>query len=215
MLDSKCSPFEQEMRRRLWATIVELEFQASVDRGMASSLTTMHVNCRRPLNINDDSFGHDSRQLPPPIPSSEYTATSFLHISSNSLSLRTSLCSLINDPRSNLQYEDVLRYEQKIMQALEEIPCWPENGLHASILLDLQLRQFLLMLHTPFAARRTKSSQYRYSRIICFETSAHILDQHSKLTSSGNFALCLSREDVFRAALSICHNTFLTCLTPS
>jgi hypothetical protein len=33
---TRCSVFEGELRRRLWATTMELELQASVDRGMAS-----------------------------------------------------------------------------------------------------------------------------------------------------------------------------------
>jgi hypothetical protein len=34
ILDSRCSVFYGEMRRRLWATVMELELQASVDKGM-------------------------------------------------------------------------------------------------------------------------------------------------------------------------------------
>ena len=33
ILGSRCSIFEAEMRRRLWATAMELELQASIDKG--------------------------------------------------------------------------------------------------------------------------------------------------------------------------------------
>jgi hypothetical protein len=35
---TRCTLFEGEMRRRLWATTMELEVQASIDRGMANSV---------------------------------------------------------------------------------------------------------------------------------------------------------------------------------
>lgn len=217
ILEGRCSVFEKEMRRRFWATAMELELQASIDRGMSSSLSSIPFDCQPPLNINDEDLAVDALHCPEPKPLEQYTLTSYLHVSHKSLPLRVSLCSLINDPSSHLEYHQVLQYEQQINEALDAIPQWTDwtNKGHnqASSLLDLQLRQFLLMLHTPFA-RRSGSSQHRYSRMVCFETSKHLLDQHSKLISSGNFTLPLLREDVFRAALSICHNTFLYTLKP-
>lgn len=214
LLDDRCSPYEAEMRRRLWATVMELELQASIDRGMPSSLAGLTFDCPPPLNINDENFVEQSLKVPVAKPSGEYTKTSFLDISSKSLSLRISLCSLINDPSSSLTFDDVLRYEQQINEILDSTPEWRGvDTTQASTLLDLQLRQFLLLIHTPFA-RRKGSSHYRYSRMVCFETAKHILDQHSKLISSDNFTISLVREDVYRAALSICHNVFLCSLTP-
>jgi hypothetical protein len=122
---------------------------------------------------------------------------------------------LINDPSSPMQYDDVLRYEQHINEALDSIPKWEDRETtQASTLLDLQLRQFFLLIHTPFA-RKTKSSQSRYSRMVCFETAKHILHQHFKLISSNNFAISLIRDDIYRAALTMCHNAFLCSLNPS
>jgi hypothetical protein len=39
---SRCTPFEGEMRRRLWATTMELELQASIDKGMSRPTTSSH-----------------------------------------------------------------------------------------------------------------------------------------------------------------------------
>lgn len=215
LLDDRCSPYEMEMRRRLWATTMELELQASIDRGMPSSLGAILADCPTPLNIDDKLFTESSMELPPSRPPDEYTETSFLDTSSKSLSLRIHLCSLINDPSSPMQYDDVLRYEQHINEALDSIPKWEDRETtQASTLLDLQLRQFFLLIHTPFA-RKTKSSQSRYSRMVCFETAKHILHQHFKLISSNNFAISLIRDDIYRAALTMCHNAFLCSLNPS
>jgi len=212
LLQGKCSPFDGEMRRRLWAVTAELELQAAINRGAPSSLSAIPIDCNIPLNIHDQEFAPDSSQLPVPKAESEYTSTSYLHNASKSLSLRVSLCSLINDPSHQMQHSEVLQYEHQITLALNSIPRWtsPQSTL-ASSLLALQLRQFLILIHTPFA-RKSDSSHARYSRLICFENAQAILDIHSQLLATNNFALPFLREDVSRAALSICHNTFLCTL---
>lgn len=215
LLGDRCSPYEMEMRRRLWATVMELELQASIDRGMPSSLGAISTDCPAPLNINDELFTESSMQIPASRGSEEYTDTSFLNISSKSLSLRIHLCSLINDSSSPMQYDDVLSYEQQINEALDSIPKWEgHETTQASTLLDLQLRQFFLLIHNSYA-RKSGSSQSRYSRMVCFETASRILNQHFKLISSNSFAISLVRDDIYRAALTMCHNAFLCSLNQS
>ena len=220
LLNGKISVFDQEMRRRLWASMVELELQASFDRGMPSLSTGLSCDCAPPLNINDEDIDESSKELPKPKPSQEYTASSYLQISQTSLSLRVSLNSLLNDSGSNIQYQDMLLYDEKILQCLEAIPCWPDReGLQSSALtralLDIQLRQYLVLLHSPFARQAGSHSRYELSRMVCCNTSKIILDQHSNLTASGNFALCSLRIDVFRAILQICHNNFISTVIRS
>ena len=53
MLDGEISPFDREMRRRLWATMTELEVQASIDRGMASVSAGIFTDAKPALNIAD------------------------------------------------------------------------------------------------------------------------------------------------------------------
>jgi hypothetical protein len=218
LLEERCSLFEREMRRRLWATVSELELQTSIDKGFSSSLAAMPVDCRPPVNTNDEDLFVGSSLPPAPKPPSQYTSTSYLKISSESLALRVSLCALINDPKTHLEYDLVLQYEQQIQEALDALPQWTDwtdkGHTQASSLLDLQLRQFLLLIHTPFA-RRSTTSHHRYSRLVCLSTSKAILEIHSKLIAAGNYTLTLIREDAFRAALSICHNTFLCTLKPA
>jgi hypothetical protein len=215
LLGAKVSIFDQEMRRRLWATIVELELQTSIDRGMPSASAGVSFDCAPVLNVNDEDFEEGSQKSPPPKPWGMYTAASFLHISQKSLSLRVSLNSLLNELSSHAQYEEVLGYDEKVMQKLQDIPSKADSQgiqevhkfpdlLHA--LLDIQLRQFLILLHSPFARQAESNSRYSLSKMVCFNAASSILDQHSKLTASGNHTLLLFRNDVFRAALSICHN---------
>ena len=219
-LGEKISLFDQEMRRRLWATMVEWELQSSVDRGMPPSSPLFLYDCVSPLNLDDEDLEESPGHIPKPRQFHEYTATSFLHVSQRTLLLRTSLTTLLNDPNTRLEYDEVLRYEEQILRELDLIPQWA-NGSSPQLevpsyvavvrtLLDIQLRQFLILLHSPFALRANSNCRYRYSTIVCFNSANTILNQHAQLMSSGNYALCVLRDDIYRAALCICHTTFVT-----
>lgn len=54
------TPYEVEMRRRLFWHIVILDVRASEDRGTEAMISPGILNSRLPLNINDDDFGPDS-----------------------------------------------------------------------------------------------------------------------------------------------------------
>ncbi|KAK8064773.1 hypothetical protein PG994_007411 [Apiospora phragmitis] len=54
------SPFEVEMRRRIFWQIVVLDVRAAEDRGTEAMIATNMLNMRLPLNLNDDDFGPDS-----------------------------------------------------------------------------------------------------------------------------------------------------------
>ncbi|KAK0307402.1 hypothetical protein LTR82_015909 [Friedmanniomyces endolithicus] len=59
------SPFEIEMRRRLWWQICTLDIRASEDHGCDPTITEQLFDTRVPLNINDEDIGPSSPDFPP------------------------------------------------------------------------------------------------------------------------------------------------------
>ncbi|KAI1763550.1 fungal-specific transcription factor domain-containing protein [Hypoxylon sp. FL1150] len=55
-----CSPYETELRRRLWWQLIVLDIRASEDRGTTTIVARDSYDARLPLNINDADFGPDS-----------------------------------------------------------------------------------------------------------------------------------------------------------
>lgn len=212
LFGDRVSFFDQEMRRRLWATMLELELQTSIDRGMPSAAVGVSSDSAAALNINDEDLMLDCDQLPTSKPSSQYTTCSFLHLSAASFSLRVSVNSLANDLASRSRYEEVLNYEERILKELEKLPNWKDlegTSNMAHLLLDIQLRQFLILLHAPFARQTdTTNPRFSLSRMVCLNAACEIIDKHSQLASSGNHLLLLFRHDYFRGALAICHNMY-------
>ncbi|KAJ5736934.1 uncharacterized protein N7483_002059 [Penicillium malachiteum] len=220
LLGGKISAFDREMRRRLWVTMTELELQSSTDRGMISTSAGIFTDTKGVQNIEDKDLTDEPQ--PEELEnqgSVEYTSSSFLYFSNTSFSLRVKLNSMVNDMSSPLRYEEVMHHEELITKELQQLPPWrsvqsspdkPGFSLVARTLLDIQLRQYLIMLHGPFARQSESSSRHALSRMICFDAAASILDQYVRLNECQNSMLLLLRHDYFRAALVICQNSYIS-----
>lgn len=223
----KQSPFNQEMRKRLFATMMELELQASIDLGLPSQSASLPYDCPPPSNINDEELPplsncpreaplveeHNPMSYPPEV----FTMSSYLHLSGRSLPLRIHINTRINDHTSPLTYSDILILQDEITNELNSLPRWPDTRASKlpRLLLDVQLRQFLLLIHAPFAAQRIADSRADYSRTVCMNAASSIISQHTAAVDAGLVAANQMRQDVLRAALSLSQNVFLSTITMS
>ncbi|KAH8724825.1 hypothetical protein GQ44DRAFT_750068 [Phaeosphaeriaceae sp. PMI808] len=205
---TRCSPFEGEMRRRLWATTVELELQASTDKGTSSMICSLDNDCAPPRNIDDTELTPNIEELPRPHGMTTYTDTSFLHLAMQSIGLRAEMCSKINSIKDVLDIYDIFEYEDALREHISSIPHWTDpRSLQTRTLLELNLWQFVVGLHTPRAlqAESRSKSDHRYSVMTTLEAAAAMIRLHNNLEKSENYALLLTRNDYFRAMVLICH----------
>ncbi|KAK1992456.1 fungal-specific transcription factor domain-containing protein [Colletotrichum falcatum] len=71
------SPFEGEMRRRIWNMAAQLDLLVSFHMGLPSMLGGIDSDCGLPRNLVDEDFGEDSAALPPPRPATDYTEMTY------------------------------------------------------------------------------------------------------------------------------------------
>ena len=171
-MSDRVSPFNQEMRRRIWATLESFDLQASFDHGLPSILSALHYDVDPPRNLDDDEFDEDTTELPASKPPNEYTYSSYQHLSRQSLPLRLELSRVLTGPRQDLGYEQVIQYTNEINQEIDSLPSWEvevnENPLGqktpllAYTLLHVQLRQYIIPLHQTFLRLRKSNSKYQY-----------------------------------------------------
>ncbi|RDW74978.1 hypothetical protein BP6252_06120 [Coleophoma cylindrospora] len=209
-LGSNCSVFDQEMRKRLWASAAELELDAAISRGVSSSLSDLYIDCPAPLNINDEDICETSTEIPTSRPVSEYTSTSFLRLSAQSLPLRVRLTSVVNNPQQFYSFEKALQEEQKIQGFLETLPRWDGRYQQASSLLEIELRKFLVYLY-GYISSTSQSNNRQYSRMTSYNSSKRIIELVHSLVETENFTIVLSRTDALQAA-SLCHVAFLSTI---
>lgn len=207
LVKNQTSVLDKELRRRVWAAAVELELQASFDRGMIAYPWTLQSDCPAPHHISDDDLDEATEHLPALRRANEFTSSSFLCLSSESIMLRTTLNNYLNNIRQPISFEEAKRYTDEIENHLRAIPSWTEPFSDiTSILLSLNLRQYLLVLHDRQIRNADTKAERDFSRLVIVETARKMIEAHKALTSRGCYALTLlSSEQPLRAALSLCH----------
>ncbi|KAK0741851.1 hypothetical protein B0T21DRAFT_120749 [Apiosordaria backusii] len=224
MRSDKITPFQQEMRRRIWATIQSYDLQASFDHGLPSILSSLHYDVNPPHNIDDDEFDEDTKELPPTKPPTTYTYSSYQHLSRQSLPLRLELSRVLTGPPEDLDYARVVRYTDEINREIDALPSWDvsdadnekaddqqtqKKPLLAYTLLHIQLRQYIIPLHQPFLRLRKQNSKYQYSEIIYYNAARDMVLLNDQLAQQGIRTLNFLREDSLTLAINLCSVTML------
>lgn len=217
-MGGKISVYHQEMRRRIWATIQELDMQASFDHGLPTLLSQLHYDTHPPRNLEDDAFDEQTTELPPSRAQDEYTFASFQNLARQSLPLRLELSRLLTGPLSDLDYEQVMLLTNSLTREIDGLPSWDVktdkakgrgNPLMAYTLLHIQLRQYMIPLHQPYLKLRRQDSRCQYSEMVYYNAARDMILLHDKLHEQGVRALSFLREDALTTAINLCSVTML------
>ena len=176
---SKTSPFHTEIRRRLWATILEMTVQTSLDGGMPPLISLEDFDTLAPSNIAEDELSETTTESPMIRNEASFTQTSLQIGLLKSLRVRLEVARLLNHFRSNPTYEDVLRLSSEVFEGVRESAVRMAVFLSSTQinkpsvfhqnLIEHLLRRFLLALHKPFAIKARKDPRYYFSRNVCLE----------------------------------------------
>ncbi|GKT87251.1 LOW QUALITY PROTEIN: C6 zinc finger domain containing protein [Colletotrichum tofieldiae] len=215
-MSGKISVYNQEMRRRIWATVQEFDMQASFDHGLPTLVSQLHYDVQPPRNLDDEDFDEDTTQLPPSKHGKEYTYSSYQNLAQSAL--RMELSRLLCGPPGEVDYDQVIRYTNDITHEIDSLPSWEHNNnnthggkrpLLAYTLLHIQLRQYIIPLHQPFLKLRKSNAKYQYSEIIYYNAARDIVLLHDKLYEQGIRCLNFLREDALTTAVNLCSVTML------
>lgn len=208
----RISEYEKEMKKRLWYTIAELEIQSSIDSGLQSSLTGLYFDTPAPANLPDEAFSLETKEMPASRPMEYFTSTSYLIAALRSLPLRIHLTKLLNDPSSQLQYTDILHYDEQISSTLAELPTWTDSrATIPSALLGLQHHQYLLVLHKPYAKTAYLEKRFAYSFTSSVDVASAIITTHDDLAQQGILILNHFRNDIIRVGMTLSQIAALNC----
>ncbi|KAL4772582.1 fungal-specific transcription factor domain-containing protein [Aspergillus nidulans var. acristatus] len=215
----KMTPFWAEMRRRLWATILELELQASIDVGIPPSIDTDQYDCDLPSNLDDSDLTEDLVEAPVAKERTVLTQCSFQSMLAQSFPLRVRIAKAVNSLRFTMAYDEALRLGENLIrfmnEALVPFPTPASDGTPSfarSFMLFLFQRS-LLILHRPFSLSISLSPKYSYSRKVCLESSLEMLTQFesplpsfqpSRTPCLGHIGGGMFRNECFHAAITLC-----------
>ena len=174
------SVLQAEVRRRLWATILEMLAQSSLDSAMPPRMSVDEFDTAAPSNNNDDEIEESTTELQPH-PKGTYTATTMQLLLLDSLPTRLRILQLLNGLQSEISYLDVLTLSSEITNAYRACSRFMKDDEKYGItpfhrnLLDYLLRRFLIPLHCPFASKARTNPLFHYSLKISVETAMAII----------------------------------------
>ncbi|PVI02594.1 fungal-specific transcription factor domain protein [Periconia macrospinosa] len=181
------SPFAGEMRRRVWATLVQLDFSISTQLGVPTLIKESQTDTEEPRNLYDADFDENTNELPQSRPETEVTPTLYLLAKLRLISVGLKVADVAAGPRTH-SYTDVLELDRQIREARNALPSslkW--NGLGTSldvssqiiiqrIWLEVTLQQLTIVLHKKFLDPSRLHPNYRNSRIACRQAAMKILE---------------------------------------
>ncbi|UPX13012.1 uncharacterized protein EKO05_0003541 [Ascochyta rabiei] len=168
----KINTFHAVIRRRLWATVLELTVQSSMDMGMPPMISAQDYDTKPPSNVNDEDLreqGEDPLNAKPP----DVCTDCSIHIAfTGTLALRLEFVHLINHLRFVLPYSECLRFGKELTILCQSRTDFFRDTLRhgASItpfqikLHDALVRRFTLGLHRPYFTKAKDNPQYHFSQ---------------------------------------------------
>jgi hypothetical protein len=192
----RISPFHGEIRRRLWATILELNVVTSLETGMVPMISEDQYDTEHPANINDEDISESTTVRPTSKPMDVFTQTSIQLLILKSFTMRQRVTQLINDIRFDPPYDEILQIGTYLMKFYKEnhvfmTKCFGEpahGGFKPSTfhrkLVDLNTQRFLLALHHPFALKARTDPRFYYSHKVYIECALAVMSYHDTNNTS-------------------------------
>ncbi|PFH60166.1 hypothetical protein XA68_11354 [Ophiocordyceps unilateralis] len=174
---------EAESRRKLWAAILELEIQSSMDCGGLPCVDCQDYDTALPSNADDFSWALDGAVIEPK-PLDQFTSSSFHILLMETLPVRLNIAKLVNGPRCETSFAEALSLSQKLGQLLGlcsariKAYCFSSNTSPTTFqrkTFELLMRRFLLALHRPFSSMEETCPFSFGSLSVCLESSLAIL----------------------------------------
>ena len=179
------SPFETEMRRRLWWQISSLDTRASEDQGTDPSIVEQSFDTRFPLNINDEDFDPSTKETPKEHEGATEMTFDLIRYSMGITVRRLSYappgegrCRIMS---ARLTTEDKERMIEDLHQYLEKkylIHCDMNVPLHwvAATVARLILAKMWLVIHHPFSRSDAGAGLPQETKDRLFRTSLEVIE---------------------------------------
>lgn len=213
------SIYDRELRRKVWATVAELDIAACIERGVPSMVSNLFADIGQPKSYNDSDYCSNTKFEPPDQPDSQLTNSSFSKIAHSIRPLRYNVNDFINNPQNHksLDQPRLVELRVQISEALDGMPNWSDpaldvagnkQGLIYRAVLEMYLYELLLLLHLPFALTKDKSISLAvdkdFQRFVCVRSASTIIKIQELVAREGFSPIALGKETLLRAGLCLC-----------
>ena len=186
------TPFQGELRRRVWAFIRQSDLLFSFQIGLPSMIRSGDSDTELPRNIFDDEIEEDTKILPASRPPSEPTPVSYMCAKASMAFVFGRVVEKLHQLTANA-YDDIMALDQELREARAELP--PHLRLRSveDSMMDpgaLVIQRFNLsilyhkgqcVLHRKFLTRARENNRYVHSRRTCVDSSMELLSHQATL----------------------------------
>ncbi|KAM0428393.1 hypothetical protein ACHAQK_011642 [Fusarium lateritium] len=224
------SPFEGEMRRRVWSSLYQFEALMSFQLGLPSMVPTDCCDTALPSNLNQTDFFPGISKLPPSRPLSENTPILYAIVKSSVMGMFKKVVkhtrSLVPAP-----YEQSVSLDGEVRNAYENIPeIFKYKSLSSFIVddpsiimgrttIELLHLKSIIVLHRQYLTHR-HDSRFQFSRDSCLAAAEKLLVRQAEMhrvTQPGGqlhdmkwMITSLTMSDFTLAAMVICLDLTVT-----
>lgn len=186
------SPFEGEMRRRIFFVVEALDLLLSFQAGLPPILYDQNSDTGPPANLFDTDFDVDCQALPPPRPPTDPTPMLYSCCKRQLIKLlrRVSLHALSFKAPS---YEETMKLDKELQDTHTNLPpCVQIKPLSSSVFestqtvmirlnIELLYLRSMCVLHRCYLSYDKMNPTYDYSRRICTDSALQILKYEAEL----------------------------------
>ncbi|KAK3953822.1 hypothetical protein QBC32DRAFT_386472 [Pseudoneurospora amorphoporcata] len=222
------SPFEGEMRRRLWLLFVEVDQIVSFQFGLPSNIHSRFYDTEMPRNLRDEDFDESTKELPPSRPETEVTPILLNIVKSRMIrafgDITAAMCS-----RNPISYVEVIRLDKQLEDAHNSLPLLLKFRSFAEskedsvdvvmqrFWMELMYQKARIVLHRRYMGIGRTDKRYTHSQQVCLDAATKTLrcqyDVHcesqpgGRLTQEKNgqfFRASITTHDFLLAGMILC-----------
>uniref|UniRef100_A0A0D2YG62 Xylanolytic transcriptional activator regulatory domain-containing protein n=1 Tax=Fusarium oxysporum (strain Fo5176) TaxID=660025 RepID=A0A0D2YG62_FUSOF len=211
------SSFAAEMRRRVWATLVEMDLVLSAQMGLPRMIKQWQTDTQEPSNLQDSDFDKTTVEMPPSRPDTDLTPILYRLVKARLMTTVGYIWDFAADVRP-YTYTEVERMDHKLDEARKSIPdClrWhsfarcitdsPQNIMQKVVLETLFYRA-KIVLHRKFMFG--PPANFADSKRIVLESALKLLDyQHMLQEETQPF--CQLYQERWRVSSLVNHDFLL------
>ena len=224
------TPFQGEMRRRVWTFVRQCDLLISFQFGLPAMIRTDHIDTEPPRNLYDDELHEEMKSLPPSRPTFEATPMSYMIAKSKMTFLFGRIVERVGSITDPPSYEDTMKFDQDLrearsthppllqMRSFQESARDPANLIMQRLGLEMVYLRSLFVLHRRFIARGRENPRYAYSRRTCIDASMELLSHQATLHQEAQpggrlrsvkwYISSLTTHDFLLAAMLVCLDLF-------
>ncbi|MCJ1397364.1 hypothetical protein MMC11_000557 [Xylographa trunciseda] len=186
------TPFQGEMRRRVWTFVRQSDLLFSFQLGLPSMIRLGDCDTGLPRNIFDDEFDEDIKVLPPSRPMTTPTPVSYMIAKAHLAFTFGKIVEGLHAIQSS-SYEEIMKLDQDYREAYANIPqhlrleCLEDSLLDPVATLMMRFNLSILynkgqcVLHRRFLSRARDNPRYAHSRRTCVDSSMQLLSHQATL----------------------------------